>query len=160
MRGHFYYALTAVRLRAVGRGCAVNDTKDETWRHLNFCRRRMLLHARMPRVRCQHCGGHKGGDASGSPGNGLHAFEAFALTLARAMPIAKAARLLDEHDTRLWRWRSGGDQCPSRQEQGQGLPNQRSLKPSSTLSLVTCSLVHPFEMARRQKSSVHKHSKE
>ena len=30
-------------------------------------------------------------------------FEAFMLTLAKAMPIANAARLLGEHDTRLWR---------------------------------------------------------
>ena len=30
-------------------------------------------------------------------------FEAFMLTLAKAMPIANAAKLLGEHDTRLWR---------------------------------------------------------
>src|SRR5271166_3357487 len=30
-------------------------------------------------------------------------FEAFMLTLAKAMPIANAARLLGEHDTRMWR---------------------------------------------------------
>src|SRR5574340_724560 len=54
-------------------GCAVHDTKDETWRHLDFFQHRTLLHA------------------------------AFMLTLAKAMPIANAARLLGEHDTRLWR---------------------------------------------------------
>src|SRR5271165_5568675 len=29
-----------------GEGCAVHDTKDETWRHLDFFQHRTLLHAR------------------------------------------------------------------------------------------------------------------
>jgi Transposase/Helix-turn-helix domain of transposase family ISL3 len=43
----------------------------------------------------------QGGDAVGSGFTLL--FEAFMLTLAEAMPIANAARLLGEYDTRLWR---------------------------------------------------------
>src|SRR5271167_475333 len=33
-------------------GCAVHDTKEETWRHLDFFQHRTLLHARTPRVTC------------------------------------------------------------------------------------------------------------
>src|SRR5271166_850514 len=36
-------------------GCAVHDTKDETWRHLDFFQHRTLLHARVPRVSCPNC---------------------------------------------------------------------------------------------------------
>jgi transposase len=37
-------------------GCAVHDTKEETWRHLDFFQHRTLLHARVPRVTCPQCG--------------------------------------------------------------------------------------------------------
>ena len=40
-------------------GCAVHDTKDETWRHLDFFQHRTLLHARVPRVICPTCGVRK-----------------------------------------------------------------------------------------------------
>ena len=40
-------------------GCAVHDTKDETWRHLDFFQHRTLLHARVPRVSCPDCGVRK-----------------------------------------------------------------------------------------------------
>jgi zinc-finger of transposase IS204/IS1001/IS1096/IS1165 len=39
--------------------CAVHDTKDGTWRHLDFFQHRTLLHARVPRVTCPECGVHK-----------------------------------------------------------------------------------------------------
>ena len=85
-------------------GCAVHDTKDETWRHLDFFQPRTLLHARVPRVTCPQCGVRKVATPWARAGSGFTLlFEAFMLTLAKAMPIANAARLLGEHDTRLWR---------------------------------------------------------
>jgi transposase len=64
----------------------------------------MLLHARVPRVICRECGVHKVATPWARAGSGFTLlFEAFMLTLAKAMPIANAARLLGEHDTRLWR---------------------------------------------------------
>src|SRR5208337_3568009 len=85
-------------------GCAVHDTKDETWRHLDFFQHRTLLHARVPRVSCPNCGVRKVATPWARAGSGFTLlFEAFVLTLAKAMPIANAARLLGEHDTRLWR---------------------------------------------------------
>src|SRR5208337_3802903 len=87
-----------------GEGCAVHDTKDETWRHLDFFQHRTLLHARVPRVSCPNCGVRKVATPWARAGSGFTLlFEAFVLTLAKAMPIANAARLLGEHDTRLWR---------------------------------------------------------
>lgn len=85
-------------------GCAVHDTKEETWRHLDFFQHRTLLHARTPRVTCPECGVRKVATPWARAGSGFTLlFEAFVLTLAKAMPIANAARLLGEHDTRLWR---------------------------------------------------------
>jgi transposase len=85
-------------------GCAVHDTKEETWRHLDFFQHRTLLHARVPRAICPECGVHKVATPWARAGSGFTLlFEAFMLTLAKAMPIANAARLLGEHDTRLWR---------------------------------------------------------
>ena len=85
-------------------GCAVHDTKDETWRHLDFFQHRTLLRARTPRVACPDCGVRKVATPWARAGSGFTLlFEAYVLALAKAMPIANAARRLGEHDTRLWR---------------------------------------------------------
>jgi len=83
-------------------GGPVHATKDETWRRLDFFQHRALLHARVPRVICPDCGVRKAATPWARAGSGFTLlFEAFMLTLAKAMPIADAARLLGEHDTRL-----------------------------------------------------------
>jgi len=85
-------------------GCAVHDTKDETWRHLDFFQHRTLLHARVPRVSCANCGVRKVATPWARAGSGFTLlFEAYVLALAKAMPIANAAKRLGEHDARLWR---------------------------------------------------------
>ena len=85
-------------------GCAVHDTKEETWRHLDFFQHRTQLHARVPRVSCPDCGVRKAATPWARAGSGFTLlFEAYVLALAKAMPIRNAARLVGEHDTRLWR---------------------------------------------------------
>jgi transposase len=85
-------------------GCAVHDTKDERWRHLDFFQHRTHLHARTPRVTCADCGVRKAATPWARAGSGFTLlFEAYVLALAKAMPIANAAKRLGEHDTRLWR---------------------------------------------------------
>ncbi|MDE1990566.1 MAG: transposase [Betaproteobacteria bacterium] len=85
-------------------GCGVHDTKEETWRHLDFFQHRAFLHARTPRVICPTCGVHKVAVPWARAGSGFTLlFEAFVLALAKAMPIANIAKLMGEHDTRLWR---------------------------------------------------------
>src|SRR5208337_2350691 len=85
-------------------GCAVHDTKEETWRHLDFFQHRTLLHARTPRVTCPECGVRKVATPWARAGSGFTLlFEAYVLALAKTMPIATAAERLGEHDTRLWR---------------------------------------------------------
>ena len=84
--------------------CPVHDTAMKTWRHLDFFQHQAFLHARMPRIDCAKCGVRQVEVPWARPGSGFTLlFEAFAMTLVTHMPVRAAARLVGEHDTRLWR---------------------------------------------------------
>jgi transposase len=85
-------------------GCKVHDTEQKTWRHLDFFQHEAYLTARVPRVRCAEHGVHQVTVAWARPGSGFTLlFEALVMALARQMAIAALARLVGEHDTRIWR---------------------------------------------------------
>jgi len=82
----------------------VHDTVKKTWRHLNFFQHQAFLHARVARIDCPDCGVRLVNVPWARPGSGFTLlFEAFVMTLVTGMPVAAAARLVGEHDTRLWR---------------------------------------------------------
>ncbi len=84
--------------------CPVHDTTRKTWRHLDFFQHQAFLHARMPRITCGSCGVRQVEAPWARPGSGFTLlFEALAMTLIVHMPVAAAARMLGEHDTKLWR---------------------------------------------------------
>ena len=84
--------------------CPAYDTEQMTWRHLNFFQHQAHLHARVPRVRCAKCGIKKVGVPWARPDSGFTLlFEALLMNLVSAMPVNAVARLVGEHDTRLWR---------------------------------------------------------
>jgi transposase len=84
--------------------CPVHDTSMQEWRHLDFFQHKAFLHARTPRVKCPDCGVKLIEVPWARPGSGFTLmFEALVMTLATAMPVAAAARLVRENDTRLWR---------------------------------------------------------
>ena len=84
--------------------CPVHDTSMQEWRHLDFFQHQAFLHARTPRITCPDCGVKQINVPWARPGSGFTLlFEALAMTLVTAMPVAAAARLVGEHDTRLWR---------------------------------------------------------
>jgi transposase len=84
--------------------CPVHDTVEKTWRHLDFFQHQAYLRARTPRITCSDCGVRLVHVPWARPDSGFTLlFEALAMTLVAAMPVAAAAALLDEHDTRLWR---------------------------------------------------------
>ncbi len=84
--------------------CPVHDTTPKTWRHLDFFQHQAFLTARVPRITCPRCGVRQVNVPWARPGSGFTLlFEAFAMTLVTHMPVAAAARILGEHDTRLWR---------------------------------------------------------
>jgi transposase len=85
--------------------CGVYDTVQRTWRHLNFFEHKTFLHARQPRIDCPDHGVKTVDVPWARPGTGFTLLmEAFILVLVQnGMTAAQAARLVDEHDTRLWR---------------------------------------------------------
>ena len=84
--------------------CPAYDTEPMTWRHLNFFQHQAYLHARVPRVRCAACGIKKIGVPWARTDSGFTLlFEALIMTLVSAMPVNTVARMVGEHDTKLWR---------------------------------------------------------
>ena len=84
--------------------CSVHDSVEKTWRHLDFFQHKAYLHARLPRVRCPQHGVRQVSVPWARPGSGFTLlFEALVLSFAAAMPIAKVAAMIREHDTRIWR---------------------------------------------------------
>jgi transposase len=84
--------------------CPVHDTDRMSWRHLNFFQHQAYLNARVPRIRCNTCGVRKVTVPWARPDSGFTLlFEALVMTMICAMPVAAVARMVGEHDTRLWR---------------------------------------------------------
>jgi transposase len=84
--------------------CPVHDTERMTWRHLNFFQHQAYLTARVPRIRCDGCGVRTISVPWARPGSGFTLlFEAMVMTMVQAMPVRAVARMVGEHDTRLWR---------------------------------------------------------
>jgi len=84
--------------------CPVHDTVKKTWRHLDFFQHQAFLHARVARITCPACGVRLVSVPWARPGSGFTLlFEALAMTLVTAMPVRAAARIVGEHDTRIWR---------------------------------------------------------
>lgn len=88
-----------------GRGGAkAYDTTEKVWRHLNFFEHEAYLHVRTPRVECARCGVKRAEVPWARHGSGFTLlFEAYVLSLVKEMPISAVARLVGEHDTRIWR---------------------------------------------------------
>jgi transposase len=85
-------------------GCKAHDAEEREWKHLNFFQHESYLHARVPRVKCTACGVKTVPVPWARPGSGFTLlFEAFVLMLAGQMPVGPLARIVGEHDTRLWR---------------------------------------------------------
>jgi transposase len=84
--------------------CPAYDTARKTWRHLNFFQHQAYLTARVPRIRCETCGIKTVTVPWARPDSGFTLlFEALVMTMVSAMPVAAVARIVGEHDTRLWR---------------------------------------------------------
>jgi len=82
-----------------------DHTEVLTWRHLNVFQYRCEITCRLPRGKCRQCG-HVFRVRPPWEGLSMHftkEFEAFALLLMREMPVRKAAELMGETDTRMWR---------------------------------------------------------
>ena len=85
-------------------GCAVHDTSEKSWRHLDFFQHQAYLTARVPRVRCPEHGVRQVELAWAREGSGFTLlFEALLMALVAEMPVRAVAELVGEQDTRVWR---------------------------------------------------------
>lgn len=84
--------------------CPAYDTTEKRWRHLNFFQHDTYLVARVPRVECPACGVKQVEVPWARKHSGFTLLmEAYLLTLCQEMPVNAVARLVGEHDTRIWR---------------------------------------------------------
>ena len=84
--------------------CPVHDTKEKTWRHLDFFQHQAYLHARVPRVVCPAHGVHLVTVPWARPGSGFTLlFEALLMAMLQEMPVKAVEKVVKEHDTKLWR---------------------------------------------------------
>lgn len=84
--------------------CAVHDTSEKTWRHLDFFQHEAYLTARVPRVACPEHGVRQVTLPWARPGAGFTLlFEALVMAMVSEMPVRAVAQLVGEHDTRVWR---------------------------------------------------------
>ena len=82
-----------------------DHTEALEWRHLNVFEHHCHIRCQLPRAKCRQCG-HIHRVCPPWEGLSKHftkAFEAYALLLAREMPIKRAALMAGETDTRFWR---------------------------------------------------------
>jgi len=81
-----------------------HDTVEKEWRHLNFFQYQCILQARVPRCKCKEHGVQQVKVPWARPGSGFTLlFEAMTMLLCQEMPMVQTAKMLGEHDTRLWR---------------------------------------------------------
>ena len=81
------------------------DTSERTWRHLNFFQYKTFIHARQPRIKCKEHGVKTVEVPWARKGSGFTLlFEGWCLELAKHVPVDVIADMVDEHDTRLWRF--------------------------------------------------------
>lgn len=84
--------------------CDVHDTKQKTWRHLNFFQHACYLHCRVPRIKKKDDGIKLVEVPWSRPGSGFTLlFEAYVMALIESeMPMNKIGKLLGENAHRLW----------------------------------------------------------
>lgn len=84
--------------------CKVHDTRENTWRHLNFFQYRCYITARVPRVITPDGKVKTVAVPWARSGSGFTLMmEGVILTLVKHMPVRTVGREIGEHDTKLWR---------------------------------------------------------
>jgi len=88
-----------------GKGeCPLHDTKERTWRHLNFFQYETYIHGRVPRINCGDCGIKQVEVPWARPGSGFTLlFEMLVLQLSREMAVDAVASTVHARSNRIWR---------------------------------------------------------
>lgn len=84
-------------------GTTAYDTISKTWRHLNFFQYKAFIHCDVPRIKYNN-EIHMIETPWSRPGSGFTLlFESFVIELSKVMTIKAISRIINEHDTRIWR---------------------------------------------------------
>jgi len=87
-----------------GTKCKVYDTTEKIWRHINFFQYNTQIIARFPRIKCEKHGVKQIESPWARNESGFTLlFEALLITLSKNMPVYNVAKIVGEHDTRIWR---------------------------------------------------------
>ena len=91
-------------LDSAGNSCDIHDTREKTWRHLNFFQHECYLHCRVPRIKTKSGKVEMVEVPWSKPGSGFTLlFEAFVMALIeKEMPINKVGALINENPNRIW----------------------------------------------------------
>lgn len=85
-------------------GCAVYDTVEKRWRHMDFFQHQAFIVARVPRIQCDRCGVRLITVPWSRPGSGFTLLmEGLILEMSRSMPVRNIAQLMRVSDNRVWR---------------------------------------------------------
>lgn len=89
---------------ATGQDCAIHDTKEKVWRHLDFFQHECYLHAKVPRIKTQAGKVQQVQVPWARPNSGFTLlFEAFSMSLIEhEMPVNKASNIVRVYPNRLW----------------------------------------------------------
>lgn len=87
-----------------GEPCAVHDTVERSWQHLNFFEHPCYLHCRVPRIKTRTGKVETVAVPWACPGSGFTPlFEALAMSLIeREMPVNRVAEMLRANPQRIW----------------------------------------------------------
>lgn len=84
--------------------CTIHDTKERTWRHLDFFQHQAYLTARVPRVTCTKCGVKQVNVPWARKNTGFSLlFEIMILNFAQFMAIEPLSVMVKVHMDSLWR---------------------------------------------------------
>lgn len=84
--------------------CSTSGSIDRTWRCMDFFGHKAFIHLKTPRINCPKCGVHVFVPPWTRKNSSFTLlFDAFVIEMARNMPVTAIAKLVREHDTRIWR---------------------------------------------------------
>ena len=87
-----------------GKACQTHDSKERTWRHLNFFQHEAYIHCKVPRSKCDEHGVKQIEVPWARPGSGFTLlFEAFMMEMIQHMPVKAVAEQANIYSDVLWR---------------------------------------------------------
>ena len=95
---------TCTEVNCGERELPVHDTKEKTWRHMNFFQYKCYIHARVPRIICPNHKVRKVEVPWGRKESGFTLLmDTYLVEMVKVLSVRAVAQMLEEQDTKLWR---------------------------------------------------------